>query len=185
MSMSTALKALRDWMQTESNITWGNPPIALNKDNCFIGIDAEPQHVTGKFCIVIDDGGVDTTAPENYFHSETYTITIAVWRRITTYAEDRRGQTMLVPNDIYSTYAKSIEQLSRDVITNVHQSYTFLSYLNALVGTEETGDIYRSPLNYRGRGTTSIMPLDDREAFLGRMLRFSGLLRVQRIGEAQ
>ncbi len=193
MSMSLALEYTRNWLQglnsSTCDIRWGDGTVKLNKDTCYLGWGGRPQHITNQFCIVLDDGGVAATQPENYFQSETYTLLVYVWRRTGRYSEDRLGQQMYISDDLYTTYAKSLEKLERDIIVNLHNNYTMLTWVNAAgqanLPTEANGDAFLNPWNYRGRGENEVFAMDEENSWLGRSLRFDGFLRIQKQGDAQ
>jgi len=188
MSMSYALTGTRDWLHdsSASGITWGDPAIALNKDVCYLAWEARPQRIGGAFAICIDDGGTDTTNSDNYYVGETYTMLVGIWRRIGKYSIDRLAQQMYIPNDLYATNAKSLEDLERDIVTALHQNYAVRAAVNTAYSLPGSGlgDKFLSPWCYKGRGEVEALPFDDQNAYLGRVLRFTGFMRNQAIDGA-
>ena len=80
-----------------------------------------------------------------------------------------------------------MEDIERDVLNAIHQRFEFVTFLNDRFGLPgDLGDIYQTPLAYRGRQKTrDFTPpevTDASSVFKGRELRFQGLRRIQTVG---
>jgi hypothetical protein len=79
---------------------------------------------------------------------------------------------------MYLDHSPGLDELERQVIRSLHNNHTLRQMANENAGAPSAGDgdIFQSPLWYRGRGRTSFGDLS-----LERTLSFSGARRVQAV----
>lgn len=178
MSMAWALEGVGLWLCDQAE--WPKKQVAVQ-------FQAMPPAISVDWHISIDDGGV-TTAPEgNYYLTETYEIVLGIWKRVTGQFHSDLSGNILLSSDIYRPNAVMLDELERKCIKHLHQNWTMIGELNARYGlpVEGKGDSFRGTLAYQGR--TPNQPIGtavggDAIAWIGRKLKFRGLMRTQAIG---
>lgn len=165
MSIAALLVAARNQLRATLPIPQNNPP------QLYVGIqpaDAMPAY-RGEWYVALDEENVSST--EKIILREEYTIVVKISKRVNRYAPDRYDQ-------VYTDASPGLDQLERRVIAALHNNQQIRAMANALAGAPGTasGDIFQTPLWYRGRGRTS--PGDES---LERVLSFYGALRVQAV----
>lgn len=173
MTMAFVVEGVRDYLR--DNAPW-------TKYQCSIQHGAMPPSVATEIHIAIDAGPI-TTAPENsYYLGETSEIIIGVWKRWKDVPRDRTG-TMLVETDIYRAAVATLHSEERTAVKLLHKSFAAMGAINTQFSLPDAskGDAFQSPLHYMGNsGNETMVVVDAQEAaFLGRKLRFRGLLRIQ------
>jgi len=173
MSMGMALEGTRDYLRTQQS--WTYKEIGIQFRNL-------PPAVAPQAYVALDDGGVSTQRSNDYFLRESLTITIGVWRRMSEYPKDVSGQ-LLIPSNIYQPLVKSLEDLERLVIDDLHTAHALTSAINTQFSLPDAtlGDKYTGHLSYTGRTTNETLALPESPdvVFIGRRLRFQGLTRLQ------
>lgn len=181
MSMALLLEGVRDYLRSQNELPngdqWGRQQVGIQ-------FKSMPPATAGQFFLSLDDGGVDAPSNPSYYLKEIYTITIGVWRRMGTTPANRRGQQLLA-DDIYRDQITTLEDLERIAIKQLHEKPVVTQSVNDQFGlpSEALGDRFQGRLYYTGRSTneTTGLPDSPSEVFIGRKLRFRGMLRVQRI----
>lgn len=138
-----------------------------------------PPAAMGAFFVGIYDEHVVNANPEGDDHlHERQTICVAINYRSGQHASDRLGTA-------YLQNAQKIERYEREIIGALHNKPAVIQTANTLLGTE-AGDIFLTPLKYRGRGTTMLRDSSwdlggsvNGAPWLVRVLPFTGLDRVQ------
>lgn len=165
MSIAALLIAARDKLRAELAIP-ANQPAQL-----YVGIqpaDAMPAY-RGEWYVALDEASI--TSDDKINLREQYGIAVKISKRVSRYAADRYDQ-------IYTDTSPGLDQLERRVIRSLHNSHKLRQMACAVAGVPATegGDIFQTPLWYRGRGRTT--PADEA---LERTLNFTGGLRVQAV----
>lgn len=157
--------------------------------NFGVEFGAYPPPTASDWYIAIDFGGESQTAgPQQYFLREEYSLLIGIWRRQTEVPRDRLGR-MNLRSDLYRPQATTIQAMSRSLIKNLHQQFWLPTEINLKLATDESyGNKVQSPLIYLGSGanepyTVDSLRTNDVETFIGRRMKFRGLMRSQKIEE--
>lgn len=165
MSIAALLVAARDQLRVALPIPQNNPP------QLYVGIqpaDAMPSY-RGEWYVALDEESVSSA--EKIMLREEYTIAVKISKRVNRYAPDRYDQ-------VYTDNSPGLDQLERRVIAALHNNQHVRALANKLAGAPSTGggDIFQTPIWYRGRSRTT--PGDES---LERALSFYGGLRVQAV----
>jgi hypothetical protein len=163
--MAALLKAARDKLREDMPIPPGQSP------KLFVGIQpgwALPKP-RGQWFVALDEANVTST--EKVSLKEEYAIEVKIVKEVGRYAPDQTGQ-------MYLDHSPGLDELERQVIRSLHNNHTLRQMANENAGAPSAGDgdIFQSPLWYRGRGRTSFGDLS-----LERTLSFSGARRVQAV----
>lgn len=165
MSMAAVLKAARDKLRTDLPIPNGQPP------KLYVGI--QPNNglppSRGQWYVAIDEAGVSST--EKVSLKEEFTIEVRIVKEAGKYAADRMEQ-------MYLDHSPGLDELERQVIKSLHNNHELRRMMNENAGAPgvNDGDIFQSPIWYRGRGRSTYGDLS-----LERTLSFGGGLRVQAV----
>lgn len=177
MSMGMVLEGVRDWLRdrNEWSIT-----------ECGVTDDGYPPARAGNFYIAVDEDGVDVGPERTNALTEIYKIEVTVWRRPGHLPKDFLGNIVL-PEDRYLPEIKTLHDLERRVIYHLHgwraSTNTLRNFLNTKFNLPDVGrgDAFITELMSTGRGRKEKHQVDDGMPFIGRRLRFRGLMRVQKI----
>lgn len=165
MSIAALLIAARDQLRATLPVPQSNPA------QLYVGIqpaDAMPQY-RGEWYVALDEASIQSDEKINL--REQYGIAVKISKRIGRYAADRYDQ-------VYTDHSPGLDQLERAVIRALHNSHKVRQLANAAAAAPGVamGDIFQTPIWYRGRSRTT--PGDES---LERTLNFVGGLRVQAI----
>jgi hypothetical protein len=171
MSMGAVLKVVRDHLRNR---------LSLASGQCDVRPDGRPIDAAGDLYVCISEGGVQS---ESRLHlSERYEIEVSIWRRATAAPTDRQGD-LLLPDDQYLANMTTLDDLERAVIAQVHGNDADIRQAaNAvLISGGASGDGFSVTLFYAGRGPSETFADHARAnvGWIGRRLRFGGMLRVQ------
>ncbi len=175
MSTAMVLEGTRDYLQTQ--LTW------TSKD-----IDVFPEPIpppkVKQWYVTISDGGVVPGPDNSDYLQEKFSIIVGVWRRIRERPLDYL-RNMLFLNDKYQPGIKTITDLERLMLQQLHHSHGLRNAINTqfALPNDTLGDIFVGPLMYQGRPpvTKEATPEAPNTPFIGHLLRFTGLLRTQRL----
>lgn len=153
--------------------------------NYGVEFQAYPPPTAGDWYIAMDFAGESQTAgPQQYFLREEYSFLFGIWRRQTEVPRDRLGR-MNLRSDLYRPQATTIQAMSRALIKNLHQQFWLTTEVSLKIQNNDiNGNVPESPLIYLGSNaneqyTVDSMRTGDVETFIGRRLKFRGLLRIQ------
>ena len=163
--MAALLKAAQDKLRQDMPIPQGQP------GKLFVGIQpglGRPQ-ARGQWYVALDEASVAST--EKVSLKEEYTIDVKITKDAGRYAADQLGQ-------MYLDHSPGLDELERQVIKSIHNNHELRRMANENAGAPgvNDGDIFQTPLWYRGRGRTTYGDLS-----LERTLTFSGARRVQAV----
>jgi len=174
MSMGVVLKIVRDHIRNRLSLTGGQ---------CDVRPDGRPIDVAGDLYVCISEGGVQS---ESRLHlSERHEIEVSIWRRATAVPTDRQGD-LLLPDDQYVANLQTLDDLERAIIAHIHGNDADIRQAaNALLTSGgANSDGFSVTLFYAGRGPSETFTDRPRSSaeWIGRRLRFGGMLRIQPLG---
>lgn len=157
--------------------------------NFGVEFGAYPPPVASDWYIAMDFAGESQTAGmQQFFIREEYSLLFGIWRRQTEIPRDRLGR-MNLRSDLYRPQATTIQAMSRALIKNLHQKFWLTTEINLKIAANDAyGNKVLSPLIYLGSGaneeyTVDSMRSNDVETFIGRRMKFRGLMRQQSVEE--
>ena len=173
MSMGAILQQVRDHLRSA---------MSLGVDQCDVRPGGMPTAAAGEFYVAVDELGVQSTAQSHL--REQYEIEVSIWRRTGQYPDDRLSDVVL-RDDVYLAGIQTLDDLERSVIKNLHANYTDITAAaNTAIdaGAPGKGDIFQLALYYTGRSRSEVLdhnPKENPAPWLGRRLKFTGMIRVQ------
>lgn len=175
MSMAMLLEGTRDYLREQ---------MPLKATECDIQHDSIPPWPSGQFYVTLEDSGVAPGPDQSYYLKEIFSIDIGVWRRPGDIPKDRWGTFQFRDNQ-YLGSVQTLDRIERRIIELLHQKPAAMVALNEKFGlpSAEAGDNFSSFLRYRGRSgmQNKFPPEADGIMFIGRVLSFSGSMRLQKV----
>ena len=175
MSVGQLLQTVRDHLRTQ---------LTLDFKSCGVQLNGVPPSTAGEFYVAIDEDGTESVGGDDPVLNERYRIVISIMRRAGKYPKDRQGDLLLRETEAL----KSLEELERLVIKNIHAAWNLMATYNTNLGAPDAtlGDTAILPLFCRGRGRTYTWTSPTEEpdmlyAWLRKDVRFSGMNRKQRL----
>lgn len=186
MSRFIAVNGIQSFLRSHAKITalhgYTSKCVAIRANN-------DPPPFATHWAITITEGGDDAGNEQNYELSETHHIETGIWRRANYYAQDRVAHQAMKVSDTYNAALATLHDIERAVKAALQWNYTLVDDINTAYSlpdaTGADGDQFTTPLVYRGssRMETKVIPhTTGEDAWTGYVLRWFGLMRVQRIG---
>jgi hypothetical protein len=173
MSIGMVLEATRDWLRARNSWKF---------DQCGVCDEGYPFEKSGQLFVGIDEDGVTAGPANTYGLTETFQLSIAVWRRPGHLPKDMYDQ-MVIPEDRYLPELSTLHQLERRVMFWLHHRWEFLNYINEKYKLPDAGrgDKFTEALTFAGSSKKEVYVVREGVAYMGRRLRFRGLKRIQKI----
>ncbi len=172
-AMSMVLEGTRDYLIDQNS--W-------NINQCDIQFRGVPPAVAGDFFISLDDGGTEAPDEISELLKEIQIIEVAVWRRLGGVPRNKQG-VLFLNTDLYRATVETLSSLERKVMAKVHGQWALRLAINAQFSLPDAtlGGEFTSRFAFTGRSRPEAVVIPDAEddVYLGRRLRFRGMMRRQ------